>query len=281
MTAGDPGRDDTPVLEALEAGAIVERLEAALASLGDQAAALATDGDGTLWTDDIGEALFHTILERGLVGRDALVPLLAEARTHGVVVEGDATPVGVARALWDSYVARGYPEDRMCAAMAWCGAGNRNDVYDMLSVEILHGSFDLRRHLIAESAHVLQWAQRRGLPIYLVSASPRAVVERAATMIATEYAIDTPQVLAMTPLVEDGVVRPTLTGTWTYGEGKVEALSRELAVDQRRLVAALGDNVFDAAMLRAACIPIAIRPKPALVTVAASIPGLVRASIMT
>jgi phosphoserine phosphatase len=271
-------KGDFPIVEA---GPLVDRLEAALDALGGvEGAALATDGDGTLWTDDIGEALFEAIVQRDLVGRDALEPLLEEARAHDVPIDGARTGAVVARALWDSYVARRYPEDRMCAAMAWCGAGNRYDVYDMLSVEILHGSFDLRRHLIREAAHVLQWAEKRGLPILLVSASPRVVVERAATMIATEYGIEPPQVLAMTPLVEDGVVRPKLVGTWTYGEGKVEALSAALAVEQRRLVGAMGDNVFDAPMLRAACVPIAIRPKPALVSVAGSVPGLVRAAIL-
>lgn len=271
--------DEIPIVEA---GALVDRLEAALEALGGvETAALATDGDGTLWTDDIGEALFHAILERGLVGEDALEPLRAEAVAHGVPTKENAGPVDVARALWDAYVARRYPEDRMCAAMAWCGAGNRNDVYDALSVELLQTSFDLRRHLIREAAHVLRWAAKRGVPVFLVSASPRVVVERAASMIATEYDIEPPRVLAMTPLIEGAVVRPRLVGTWTYGEGKVEALSAELAIGQRRLVGAMGDNVFDAPMLRAACVPIAVRPKPALVQIAASVPGLVRAGIVS
>ena len=274
-------RDGTPVIPIVEGGPLVERLDAALAALGGaDSAALATDGDGTLWTDDIGEALFEAILQRALVGSDALAPLLAEAAAHDVAMPSNPSAVDAARTLWNSYVARGYPEDRMCAAMAWCGAGNRYDLYEELSVEVLESSFDLRRHLIREAAHVLQWAEKRALPVFLVSASPRVVVERAAAMIAVEYGITKPVVLAMTPLVDGGVMRPTLVGAWTYGEGKVDALSVELAVGQRRLVGAMGDNVFDAPMLRAACVPIAIRPKPALVNVATSVPGLVRAAIV-
>jgi phosphoserine phosphatase len=267
-------------LETIDGDALEARLDAALDGMGGpDRAALATDGDGTLWTSDVGEALFEQVVERRLVGESARAALLEEARLHGVEVSraGEGA-TDIAAAIHSAYVHRRFPEDRVCAMMTWCTAGSTVAALDALSAQMLEGSFDLRARLIPESARVLRWAAARKVPIILVSASPRVVVERAARIVESLYGIALPVVLAMTPKVEAGVMQPSLVGIWTYGEGKAEALSAELAIEQRTLVCAMGDNAFDAAMLRAACVPVAIRPKPALVEVAASIPGLVVAT---
>ncbi|MGZ5967086.1 MAG: HAD family hydrolase, partial [Polyangiales bacterium] len=89
--------------------AAIARIDAALKE--NAHVALATDGDGTLWTNDIGEALFDHVLHEGLVGEPAREALLAEAHAHGLDAAGDAT--AIARVLWESYLAHKYPEDRM------------------------------------------------------------------------------------------------------------------------------------------------------------------------
>ncbi|GAC1361674.1 MAG: hypothetical protein NVSMB47_13950 [Polyangiales bacterium] len=269
----------------VESGPLVERLERALDAVGGPAhAALATDGDGTLWTSDVGEALFAAILATDATEHwlrdDARAPLHAELVGHVPDVAPPETSSALARTLWDLYVAGRFPEDRMCAAMTWCMAGSSLTALGAFAGRLLEHEFGLKNRLIPESGHVLQWAARRGVPTFLVSASPRVVVERAARTVAEAYAIPAPTVLAMTPALDGDVIRPALVGVWTYGEGKTEALAAALAVERRSLVAAMGDNVFDAAMLRAAPVPIAIRPKPALTAIAASIPGLVRAAIV-
>ena len=270
-------------LDVVPPGALIDKLDAALDALGGpDVAALATDGDGTLWTGDVGEALFETMLRDGWIGEAAHEALLAELRSTTPTWDGTTPPPDqIARTLYAMYLRSEYPEDRVCAMMTWCMAGAKLSAIDEVCTSMLQAPFDLKKRLIPEAGHVLKWAHGRKIPIWLVSASPRVVVERAAAIAASSFGIDVPAVLAMNPKLEDGVIRPGIVGTWTYGEGKLEALSAALAVEQRNLVCAMGDNVFDGAMLRAACVPIAIRPKPALVKVASTIPGLVRAEMMT
>lgn len=250
------------------------RVERALDAIGLANAAVATDGDGTLWTHDVGEALFDAVLEAGMVREPAYEALSAEARAHGVDATGDAATI--ARTLFEAYVARRYPEDRMCAAMAWCMAGTSATELLAFAREMLERSFRLRARLIAESNGLVRALSRRGLPVFLVSASPRAVVEAAAAIVAEETGIPLPPVVAMTPRVVDGVIAPATEGVWPYGPGKVEGLAQVLA--GRTLVVALGDNVFDVPMLKSARVPLAIRPKPALAAAAHEVPGLSRLS---
>ncbi len=252
----------------------IARLDAEVARAGDAGAALATDGDGTLWTKDVGEALFAHLLEHRLIGPAAREALLAEADVHEVVLADRDDPVGIARRLFDAYVKLAYPEDRMCAAMAWCVAGTTESALDTICVEVLEKHFALRTRVIPESLAILRWAAERSVPVWLVSASPRAVVVRAAAIVAELATVPRPQVIAMTPKVDGGVIEPSLEGIWPYGEGKRTALGAVLGA--RTLVGAMGDNVFDVPMLGAARVPLAIRPKPALLNAAAQVPLLSR-----
>lgn len=264
------------MIPAISVDQAIARLEATIAEVGVDRAALATDGDGTLWTHDVGEALFDEILEAGLVGEPARAALLAEADAHGVNVADRSDPTAIARTLFDAYVALRFPEDRMCAAMAWCMAGMRAEVLAAFCDDVLLRSFRLRERWIAESHELLRWAAARSLPIWLVSASPFAVVDRAAALVADAACIAPPRVIAMTPRLVEGVIAPAIEGIWPYGEGKRTALLSALEHERRVVVAAMGDNVFDAPMLRLSHLPLAIRPKPALARVAAEIPGLLR-----
>lgn len=256
---------------------LVDRLDRALAPIGADRAAFATDGDGTLWTSDVGEALFDVILEVGWIGEPARAALEAELAFVKKPVHLGGTPAELARGLFTAYLRGAYPEDRMCAAMAWCMAGRREADVRALAREMLEGAFGLRDRLIGEACDLLRWATARGLATWLVSASPRAVVEEAAAIVADELDVPPPRVLSMGPVLRDGVILSALDGTPTYGEGKWLALGPALEGEGRALIGALGDNAFDAAMLRAAAVPIAIRPKPALLAIAAEVPGIVRA----
>jgi len=257
----------------------IARIERALAEVGAERAALATDGDGTLWTHDIGEALFEAVLLEGLVGEQAYDALRAEAEAHGLEIDPTADATAIARAMFQAYAALRFPEDRMCAAMAWCMAGTSTHGLARLCDSMLENHFGLRRRFISESLEILKWAAARDLPIWLVSASPRIVVERAAAVIESALAIPGMRVIAMTPNVSEDVIHPGVAGVWPYGEGKRTAL--EAALEGRTVVAAMGDNVFDVPMLLSARVPVAIRPKAALTNVAQTVPGLVRLATPT
>jgi phosphoserine phosphatase len=257
------------LIPGISVDAAIARIEGALKE--STHVALATDGDGTLWTQDIGEALFDHVLHDGLIGEPAREALLAEARAHGLDAPGDAT--AIARVLWESYLAHKYPEDRMCAAMAWCMAGMKVDALETYCDEVLEKRFGVRNRIIEESLAVVRWVAKQGVPIWLVSASPRPVVTRAARII-EELISAKISVVAMTPHIENGAIAVGIDGIWPYGEGKRQAL--DAALGDRQLVAALGDNVFDIAMLKSARVALAVRPKPALVAKASEAPNLLR-----
>jgi phosphoserine phosphatase len=259
------------------AARLVDRLDRALAPLGADRAALATDGDGTLWTGDVGEALFDRILEVGWIGEPARAALEAELAHVRNPARHGGSPAELARGLFTAYLRGAYAEDRMCATMAWCMAGRREADVRALSRELLEGSFGLRERLIVEACGLVQWACTRGVAVWLVSASPRPIVEEAAAIVAEELDVPVPGVLSMIPRVREGVIEPALDATPTYGDGKWLALGAVLDAEGRTLIGALGDNAFDASMLRAASVRVAIRPKPALLAIAAQVPGLVRA----
>jgi phosphatidylglycerophosphatase C len=257
-----------------DVSAVIARIDAAIDEVSPARAALATDGDGTLWTQDIGEAMFEGILAEGYVGDGALDALLAEADAYGLELPSRTDPIKVAHGMFQAYVGLKYPEDRMCAAMAWCMAGMSTFALSRYCDDLLERHFVLTKRFIAESHAVLRHVASRGVPIWLVSASPLAVVDSAAKIITRELGIPPLSVIAMTPSVEQDVIRPSIAGTVIYGEGKRTSL--EAALAGRTLVAAMGDNVFDIPMLQASRVPIAIRPKPALTQVHDRVPGLVR-----
>lgn len=228
--------------------------------------ALAFDGDGTLWSGDIGEDFFAKFLDDGMIGPVAHDALVKEAESEGVPSHG--TAADVAHRIYKAYVAGTFPEERTCEIMTWLSAGHSCEALDAFAARVMQGlALESRFH--GEAIAVLSWARRCGMSVFLVSASPRAIVEQAARVVG----IDPACVVAATEArTETGTVLPSVRRPIPYGPGKVTRLREKLA--HRPLYASFGDNVFDVPMLREAKVPVAIRPKSRLVARAADVPGL-------
>jgi len=154
----------------------------------------------------------------------------------------------------------------VCEMMAWSVAGETTDSLGVFCDRLLE-TVALRSRLHGEVLEVLGWAMRAGIPVHLVSASPACVVEAAARIVGVE------SVIAATPETVGGVVRARVVRPIPYGEGKVHNLRARIG--EAPLLAAFGDNAFDVALLRAALVPVAVRPKDRLVARAHEVPGLV------
>jgi HAD superfamily phosphoserine phosphatase-like hydrolase len=187
------------------------------------------------------------------------------ARTFGIDSRGSVEVL--ARALFDAYLEGRVPEERACEMMAYSCAGWTHDDVVALARSVIQRALPARRQ--GESAYVLAWAKRAGIEVFLVSASPRAVVEEAARALD----LDEAHVVAATPSYEGSVMLAAVDLPIPYGDGKVTRLRERLG--QRPLYAAFGDNVFDIPLLRAALVPVAVRPKPRLVERAHEVDGLV------
>lgn len=229
--------------------------------------AIAFDGDGTLWSGDIGEDFFEALLTRGPLTPVASAALAREAESGGIDAGGDG--VSVARRIHAAYLAGTFSEERACEIMAWAFAGWTKPDVDAFALRVLK-DVGLASRLHGESVAIVEWARARNLPVYLVSASPRAIVEQAAKLVRIDLAcvVSATEQCDAKGIVEAAVVRPI-----PYGPGKVSHLQGKLK--KRVLYAAFGDNAFDVPMLLHAKTPVAIRPKARLVSRAAEVPGLV------
>jgi phosphatidylglycerophosphatase C len=227
---------------------------------------VACDGDGTLWSGDVGEDLFHALVAKGPFLAAAEAQLRAEATEHGLDAAGSGQ--AVARRIYDAYMAQKFPEERVCEMMTWAFADWTRDAVTAFARDVVD-AVGLASRLHPEVTETLAWATGQGIEVLVVSASPRAVVEEAvrkAGVVATH-------VLAATPRWEEERMLAAVERPIPYGPGKVGAI--RAAVGARTLYAAFGDNAFDVAMLREAKIPVAVRPKARLRERAAEVPGLV------
>ncbi len=254
--------------DAVTTDELILRLEAERVRLGEHAV-IATDCDGTLWSGDAGEAMFELALAERALRDEARSALATEARASGVPSDGDAN--AIAARLVDALRAGRYDEGRAFAMMAWAFAGFSGGELGRFAAGALE-AFELVRRRRVEMEHVLCWAKERGVAVYLVSASPHAIIAEAADMLGLEVE----GVLAMRP-VEDraGVIGATLASAPTYAEGKVARLAEVL--EGRPVLAAFGDSGWDYAMLERAAVPVAVYPAPSL---ALRIEGLERVCIL-
>lgn len=247
--------ESTPLTLAPER--LVEELTAMLGDGDPARAVLAFDGDGTLWSGDVGEDLFHAALREAFLLEHAEPALVAEAERYELPLRGARGANAVAATLFEAYLAGRYPERETCAMMTWCYAGHELRAVEAFARTVVE-AVGLPARLHPELTPILEFSDRVGLRRVLVSASPRMIVEPAGAL----RGFAPGDIAAATPARADGGVLPRLCAPVPYAEDKLSA-GRELFGDARWL-AAFGDNVFDIEMLTTAELGVAVRPKPRL-----------------
>jgi phosphatidylglycerophosphatase C len=230
-------------------------------------ALVAFDCDGTLWSGDVGEDWFIALIEREGLTPMASSAMRAEAEAHQINVEAARSDRALAEALALAMHAGRYDEQRLYELMAWAAAGRTSSEVDAMLRRLLDRSA-LEARVHPETMTILRACMRRGRALVAVSASPRAVIERALALLG----IEATAVCAATPASDGELLLPSLVGPMPYGHGKVLAL--RAAVGDREVAAALGDSAFDFELLSLARLALAVRPKPALRARAGSLPTL-------
>jgi phosphatidylglycerophosphatase C len=226
--------------------------------------ALSFDGDGTLWSGDVGEDFFYGILDTGELS-DVASDAITRAATEGGVAVAD-TSAKTARNIYDAYLAGRFDEERVCEIMTWINAGWTTTETTAFVTSVVSAKFATRIH--PEVRIVIDEARRAGHEVFVVSASPRPIVEAAAAIVD----IPSTHVLAATTVLEGDRFAARVHRPIPYGAGKASALRGRLGALQ--LLAAFGDNAFDAEMLAMSERPIAVRPKARLLDVASRIRGI-------
>jgi len=225
----------------------------------------AFDGDGTLWSGDVGEDFLEHLLDEDAFTDVAAALFHDEATTYGVARE--VRPKAQLATLFRAYVDGTYPEDRVCAVIALAVAGRPSSDVTRVAADVVRAK-GVAGRLHDETVGVLEAARASGVEVVLVSASPRPVVVAAAELLGLGEA----DVIAVTCVEERGVLGGSLLEPMPYGEGKAACLRSRLA--GRPLLVSCGDNAFDMAMLALAELPLAIRPKDRLRAIAHELPAL-------
>jgi phosphoserine phosphatase len=140
---------------------------------------------------------------------------------------------------------------------------------DAFASGVLAGA-GLGGRLHPEVHKVVGWARREHIEVYLVSASPWAIIDPAARYVG----IEPTHAIAAHPRYHEGRMLAEVERPIPYGPGKVRHLRDRIGAS-RPVYAAFGDNAFDIAMLSEAFVPVAVRPKPRLRERAGEVKNLV------
>ena len=226
--------------------------------------AVAFDGDGTLWSGDVGEDFFAGFVAATGAREEARVALASEAEAANL--PGHGTPTEIAQRIHAAYLASAFPEERVCEIITWLAAGwPRTELARFCADVLVQVKLDARLH--RETLAILAHARQVGIDVYIVSASPRTVVEEAAKIVGIDNVV-----AVLETIDEAGVVGPAVLRPIPYGPGKVTRLRERIGT--RPLYAAFGDNAFDVPMLLEATHAFAVRPKQRLRDRAHEVAGL-------
>jgi phosphatidylglycerophosphatase C len=213
---------------------------------------LAFDADGTLWRGDVGDAWFFHVLEQAQLTQSGYDLLRAKAKAAKIELSDHAAKLG--RAVYAAFEDGKLREEEICelSALVYAGHGSES-----ARVQAQRAASDFVERIRPELKRVVEWARSSHTPLYVVSASPRHVVEVAAAA----CGVRPEEVIAATAREQDGVLTAELTEPVPYGAAKLSALRSRT---DRPLLAAFGDSGFDAELLEAATLRVAVCPKPDL-----------------
>ena len=260
----DSARQDTAPRETAEG--VVGRLAVAKKAIETDDVLLAFDADGTLWSGDVGNDLFEALIAARGVRDEAHAALSAEATRFGIAERG--SPTEIAQALYEAHLAGTYPEDRAFAMMAWVFAGFSIEEVKRFSENVVRTTrLEERLHRFLKP--VFDWAKIEHVPIWVVSASAKWMVEIGVA----HLGIPNNRVIGMTPRLDDGIIQPTLDGLPIYGPNKPIVLRAVCPTGV--LLGAFGDSSYDAPLMAQSKVPVAVRPKPKLLACLKDVPNMV------
>ncbi len=248
-------------LRAVGVDSLIQELESLTAELegeGEELSgelALVFDGDGTLWTCDVGEDVFEDALERTLIREDAKAQLVSEAEKWQLDSHG--SPTELAERLYQAYRRGIYPERDATEMMVWGYAGWTERELRVHAREALnrHG---LKTQIYRPIWPIVVWAREARLRTVLISASPQLVVEEAARFLG----FASTDISAGRARVEGSSLMAELATPLPYADGKRTA--GKALLGDAVWVAAFGDSAFDLEMFQQARLAVAVRPKAEL-----------------
>lgn len=250
MSALTPRRDLAELLAALEA-------EGPLADVPQGQNWVASDADGTLWNADVAERAWDLALHERLFRPAAVEPVAEVLRQAGGAPSGD--PHDDAREIWRLFLEGRVEDGPILRVMATCFAGLSEDEARAFGDRVF------REHLAgkvyAETVPLFRAFAERGLPLVVVSGSPKFLVEAGVRGLGLEA-----EVRGVTLSRVDGCLGPEVVPPLTWNQGKIEAIAP--LVGEGGPLMALGDSQGDRELLLAAKHKIMVHPRRSLTAIA-------------
>lgn len=231
--------------------------------------ALVFDADGTLWHHDVGCMVFEWFAAERRLHPAAARALGEAARKLGVdITRGDANDTALQ--LIQHYRKGGSSDARLLAELqVWAYAGYHvGELRPLVQKALDRGSHE--SGFSTDVLELLMWGRSLGLAVFVVSASPRIVVEEATRSLGVEPK----EIAAGDPALDGGVIQPRLGAPLPYGPDKVTA-GRAL-LGGKPWLATFGDSGFDLDMLGEAQLAVGLGEKRALLAGLDELPGAVR-----
>lgn len=217
---------------------------------------LAFDGDGTLWSGDVSDDVFHATCRTNWV-LDVPIPKLTQlAREHGISTQG--TGGELLGRFFEAEKSGQLQERLLFEVMTWCYAGRSVEELSEFAARALTAA-GIESRIRTTIRPLLDWARARGHDCWLVTASPWPIVRAVARRLGFE---DHRIIASRTREPTAGVIGTEMLDPVPYDEQKVIQLRAQAT--HARLLAAFGDSYFDLALLGAAELAVAVSPKSRL-----------------
>ena len=195
------------------------------------------DCDGTLWSGDAGEGFFSWELAQGVVSDEI---------------------VRWARPRYADYRAGNVPEEVMCGEMVTMHRGLRES--DVLAAARRYFDNHFADHIFPEMQELIARLQAQGCDVWAVSSTNEWVIRVAMR----HFAIPENRVIAAAVEIDHGAITDRLVRV-PSGPGKPQAIQDMI---KRAPIAAFGNSIWDADMLRLAQHAFAVNPNPNLKSIA-------------
>lgn len=180
------------------------------------------DADGTLWQGDAGEAFFHWQL-----ANDKL----------------ESAQAARAMEQWELYEQGKVGEREIWTTVATCQAGLLERDVARQALEYFNTHYKDR--IFGPMARIVGYLQQHGAEVWVVSASHKWIIEAGVA----HLNIPSNCVIAVTPIVKDGVITDKVVEPMPYGPGKAQAVAERV---RRKPFVVFGNSGGDIEMLHLA-----------------------------
>jgi len=219
--------------------------------------AVVFDADGTLWSHDVGCMVFDAAAARGAFKDSSRERLAIEALRLGQEPDPTQSATDLLRLIEAALARQPGCEQAIAELQVWAYVDFSDEELRALCREVFRAP-EHQAGLHRDVLELASYARSRGARTYVVSASPRIVIEEA--LLGLGFQAE--QIVAGDPNWKDGRIEVGLGAPLPYGPQK--AIAGRQLLGETVWLATFGDSGFDLDMMREAQLAVGLGHKPQL-----------------